>query len=98
MHFHMPMASDECAWCFVLGMALATLSMVILCAAFSLLSPRPRASTIVAGAERLRAKLEAQARAKLKRERASTMVSPLRALGARQLPPSKAPKPRSLYH
>jgi hypothetical protein len=41
MHVHMPMTADECAWCFVLAMALATLSMVILYAVFSRLGPRP---------------------------------------------------------
>ena len=48
MHFHTPMTADECASCFVLAMALGTLSMVILYAVFSLLSTRPSASEIAA--------------------------------------------------
>jgi len=48
MHFHTPMTADECASCFVLAMALGTLSMVILYAVFSLLCTRPSASEIAA--------------------------------------------------
>jgi len=60
MHIHMPMTADECAWCFVLAMALGTLSMVILYAVFSLLNPKPSASQIAPGVGRLGGELEAQ--------------------------------------
>jgi hypothetical protein len=61
----MPMTADACAWCFVLGMAVGTLGMVVLYAVFSLLISRPSASQIAVAVERLRGELEAQARAKL---------------------------------
>jgi hypothetical protein len=60
MHIHIPMTADKCAWCFVLAMALGTLSMVILYAVVSLVIPRPSAPQIAASAERLRGELEAQ--------------------------------------